>query len=74
MVLKKLEELTASELRIELKRVGIKGKFVKSQAIMRLTTHLVDVSEDPMIFEFDPEVPIEENTDDNLMIIFSMII
>ena len=53
MVLKKLEELSASELRTELKRVGIKGKFIKAQAIMRLTTHLIDISEDPMTFEFD---------------------
>ena len=66
MVYKKLSELSAGELRIELKRVGIKGKFVKSQAIVRLTTHLIDVSEDPQIFEFDLEVPIEEaDVDDN---------
>ena len=57
---KHLEELTASELRIELKRAGIKGKYVKAQAIMRLTTHLIDISEDPLTFEFDPEMPIVE--------------
>ena len=60
MVFKKLHELTASELRIELKRAGIKGKYVKAEAIMRLTTHLIDVSEDPVTFEFDPEEPIME--------------
>ena len=41
MVYKKLSELSAGELRIELKRDGIKGKFVKSQAIVRLTTNLI---------------------------------
>ena len=65
MVLKKLDELSAAELRIELKRVGIKGKYVKAQAIMRLTTHLIDISEDPITFEFDPEVPIEEGAEDD---------
>ena len=65
MVLKKLEELSASELRTELKRVGIKGKFIKAQAIMRLTTHLIDISEDPMTFEFDPEMVIDEVNEDN---------
>ena len=64
MVFKHLDELTASELRIELKRAGIKGKYVKAQAIMRLTTHLIDISEDPLTFEFDPEMPIEEVGDD----------
>ena len=56
MVFKHLDELTASELRIELKRAGIKGKYVKAQAIMRLTTHLIDISEDALTFEFDPEM------------------
>ena len=65
MVLKKLEELSASELMTELKRVGIKGKFVKAQAIVRLSTHLVDVSEDPLTSEFDPDVPVEEASEDN---------
>ena len=65
MVFKKLDELTAAELRIELRRAGIVGKYVKSQAIMRLTTHLVDISEDPHTFEFDPEVPIDETVGDN---------
>ena len=60
MVLKRLEELTAVELRTELKRAGIKGKYIKAQAIMRLTTHLIDISEDPLTFEFDPEMPIDE--------------
>ena len=60
MVFKKLHELTASELRVELRRAGIKGKYVKAEAIMRLTTHLIDVSEDPVTFEFDPEEPIVE--------------
>ena len=60
MVFKLLHELSASELRTELKRVGIKGKFVKAQAIVRLSTHLMDVSEDPVTFQFDPEVPIVE--------------
>ena len=33
---------------------------------MRLTPHLIDVSEVPKIFEFDPEVPIEKaDVDDN---------
>ena len=45
MVFKLLHELSASELRTELKRVGIQGKFVKAQAIVRLSTHLMDVSE-----------------------------
>ena len=65
MVLKHLRSLTASELRIELKRAGIKGKYVKAEAIMRLTTHLIDVSEDPMTFEFDPDMPIDEIEADN---------
>ena len=60
---KKLHELTANELRIELKRAGIKGKYVKAEAIMRLTTHLIDVSENPIEFEFDPEVPVEPDVD-----------
>ena len=64
MVLKRLDELTASELRIELKRAGIQGKYVKGQAIMRLTTHLIDISEDPLSFEFDPEMPIEADATD----------
>ena len=63
--MKKLEELSASELRTELKRVGIKGKFVKAQAIVRLKTHLVDISEDPLTFEFDPDVPVAEASEDN---------
>ena len=63
MVLKKLQELTANELRIELRRAGIKGKYVKAEAIMRLTTYLIDVSEDPLSFEFDPDVPVEADTD-----------
>ena len=63
MVFKKLHELTANELRIELKRAGIKGKYVKAEAIMRLTTHLIDVSENPIEFEFDPEVPVEPDVD-----------
>ena len=63
MVLKKLQELTANELRIELRRAGIKGKYVKAEAIMRLTTFLIDVSEDPLSFEFDPDVPVEADTD-----------
>ena len=65
MALKRLDELTATELRIELKRAGIKGKFVKSQAIIRLTNHLNEVSEDPFTFEFDPEEPVEEVTTDS---------
>ena len=60
MVLKKLHELSASELRTELKRAGIKGKFIKTQAIVRLTTYLIDVSEDPGTFEFDTDVPVDE--------------
>ena len=64
MVFKHLRELTASELRTELKRAGIKGKFVKADAIMRLTAHLIDVSEDPFTFEFDPDIPIDELADD----------
>ena len=64
MVLKKLNELSANELRTELKRAGITGKYVKSQAIMRLTTHLIDISEDPMTFEFDPEMPITNVIED----------
>ena len=55
MVFKKLHELTANELRIELRRAGIKEKYIKAEAIMRLTTHLIDVSEDPVFF--DPEMP-----------------
>ena len=66
MVYKKLEDLTASELRTELKRAGIKGKYVKTQAIMRLTTFLIDVSEDPLTFEFDPEVPVDEVGETNM--------
>ena len=65
MVYKKLHELTANELRIELKRVGIRGKYIKAEAIMRLTTHLIDVSEDPITFEFDPDNPIEDDATDN---------
>ena len=60
MVLKKLTELSASELRTELKRAGIKGKFIKTQAIVRLTTYLIDVSEDPATFEFYTDVPVDE--------------
>ena len=58
MVLKKVAELSASELRTELKRAGIKGKFIKTQAIVRLTTYLIDVSEDPATFEFYTDVPV----------------
>ena len=65
MVFKHFQELTASELRTELKRAGIKGKFVKADAIMRLTAHLIDVSEDPFTFEFDPEIAINELADDD---------
>ena len=64
MVFKRLRDLTASELRTELKRAGIKGKFVKADAIMRLTAHLMDVSEDPFEFEFDPDIPIDELAED----------
>lgn len=64
MAFKHLRELTASELRTELKRAGIKGKFVKADAIIRLTAYLIDVSEDPLSFEFDPEIPIDELAED----------
>ena len=65
MVFKKLKELSASELRTELRRAGIQGKYVKVEAVMRLTTHLIDVSEDPLTFEFDPEIPIQNAEGDN---------
>ena len=65
MVFKKLKELTANELRTELKRAGIQGKYVKTEAVMRLTTHLIDVSEDPLTFEFDPDIPIQNAEEDN---------
>ena len=40
---------------MKLRRTGIKEKYIKAEAIMRLTTHLIDVSEDPVFF--DPEMP-----------------
>ena len=64
MAFKRLDELTASELRTELKRAGIQGKYIKAQAIMRLTAHLIDISEDPLTFEFDPEMPIQDDATD----------
>ena len=62
MVLKLPYKLIASKLKTELKRVGIKWKFVKALAIEVLSANLMDISEDPVTFQFDAEVPIKEVT------------
>eukprot|EP00092_Neocalanus_flemingeri_P015208 GFUD01016429.1.p1 GENE.GFUD01016429.1~~GFUD01016429.1.p1 ORF type:complete len:106 (+),score=35.32 GFUD01016429.1:110-427(+) len=56
MGLKKLTELKASELSTELKRAGLAvtgGKFNdEREAILRLSTYLIDKGEDPTSYEF----------------------
>ena len=66
MAEKYLFELTVSELKTELERVGISGLNSESEAVIKLTIHLVSVGEDPFMFKFKPfnktrtdDVPLE---------------
>ena len=55
MALKKLTDLSASELAAELKKAGLAisaETFDEREAILRLTTHLIDKGEDPTSYEF----------------------
>ena len=54
MAEKYLFELTVSELKTELERVGISGLNSESEAVIKLTIYLVSVGEDPFIFKFKP--------------------
>ena len=66
MTKKYLFELTVSELKAELETVGISGLNSESEAVIKLTIHLVSVGEDPFMFKFKPfnktrtdDVPLE---------------
>ena len=66
MAEKYLFELTVSKLKAELERVGISGLNSESEAVIKLTIHLVSVGEDPFMFKFKPfnktrtdDVPLE---------------
>ena len=55
MALKKLTDLTACELSTQLKKAGLAisgNKFDEREALLRLTTHLIDKGEDPTSYEF----------------------
>ena len=51
----KLTDLPSSELAAELKKAGLaisSETFDEREAILRLTTHLIDKGEDPISYEF----------------------
>ena len=55
MSLKKLTVLTSNELSKEIKKAGLAvtgDKFDDREAILRLTTNLIDKGEDPTSYEF----------------------
>ena len=53
MVLKKLTELALGELMNELEKAGIETKNVgEREAVLRLTTYLIDLGEDPTSYEY----------------------
>ena len=68
MVLKRLDELSISELRTEFVKAGIQGGFQENQAIVRLTIHLVSIKEDPFTFQFNSDLSgdasVQSNPDD----------
>ena len=52
---KKLTQLTASELQLQLKMAKLSistAKFDEKEALLRLTKHLIDQGEDPTSYEF----------------------
>ena len=54
MAVKKLEELSMSELTTELDRASIVGTFSEAEAVIRLTVYLVKNKENPFSFKFFP--------------------
>ena len=60
MTLRRLHELSTSEISAELGKAGILGDYAKSEAIVRLTIFLVGIGEDPFTFLFGPDIATEE--------------
>ena len=56
MTLRRLHELSTSEISAELGKAGILGDYAKSEAIVRLTIFLVGIGEDPFTFLFGPDI------------------
>ena len=59
MHFKLLSELDSRELRTVFRRVGKRGEFCESQAIVQLTIFLVKIGQDPFLYRF----PISESID-----------
>ena len=59
MHFKLLSELDSRELRTVFRRVGKRGEFCESQAIVELTIFLVKIGQDPFLYRF----PISESID-----------
>ena len=66
MVIKRLDELSTSELRAEFVKAGIQSEFQEIEAIVRLTIHLVGVNEDPFTFQFNTEVSVDDACESGL--------
>ena len=63
MTLKRLHELSTSEISAELGKAGILGDYIKSEAIVRLTIFVVGIREDPFTFLFNPDIATDDVDD-----------
>ena len=70
MTLKRLHELSTSQISAELGKAGIQGDFNESEAIVRLTIFLVGIGEDPFTFLFTPDIATEivSDTEDSILL------
>ena len=54
-MLKRLDELSERELKVESEKVGLEGQFYEVQCVIKLTIYLVKVGKDPFSFQFNIE-------------------
>ena len=59
-MLKRLDELSDRELKVESEKAGLEGQFDEVQCIIKLTIYLVKVGKDPFNFQFNIEEDIHE--------------
>ena len=69
MVLKRLDELSISELRTEFVKAGIQGGFQENQVIVILTIHLVSIKEDPFTSQFKSDLSGDESNPEDFEVI-----
>ena len=59
-MLKRLDELSDRELKVESEKAGLEGQVDEVQCIIKLTIYLVKVGKDPFNFQFNTEEDIHE--------------